>query len=173
MPTTTGEGRRDGLRRANGPWHQQQMVAFTGFTVPQRGHDARYAGRCSAPPQAPQNFESAGLSCAQFEHFMSDMDESSRPQVFADKQHCRPFGRGRHPAVELCGQTAAFSGPSRRRRAAGSECMLQGDTPAAGHHGAAASLPEGVVARPLAKHDRFVTLGQSPSTSTGGRPYGF
>jgi len=58
-----GEGRTraSALRPGNGPWHQNQTVAVTRPTTPQRGHDARCGGRCKVPPQALQNLESAGL----------------------------------------------------------------------------------------------------------------
>ena len=63
MKTLTGEAGTGApaFRAGNGLRHQMQVVAFAGFTVPQRMHEVRWGGRCNSPPQALQNFASAGL----------------------------------------------------------------------------------------------------------------
>src|SRR5712691_5091843 len=73
-----GTGTSAPLRPGNWARHQQQTVAATGFTVPQRAHDARCGGRCNAPPQALQNLASAGLPCSQYGHRIRDMYEHCR-----------------------------------------------------------------------------------------------
>ena len=90
MPTITGErGRGKDLRRGSWFLHQQQTVAVAGFTAPQRGHDARCGGRCNAPPQELQNFESAGLSWSQYRHRVIDMSLEPIGLFFAGNPHCR------------------------------------------------------------------------------------